>query len=390
MFDLTPPRPLLFLLGTLPDDLTVPDGQPPLALEHALGHELIRNKKGAGGLLIVSDPGVNEDQTGLIPQVRQIAPFLEVVAVVGPSSASPRLDSDDFDDVYVWPEDAKRLDAAMNGAKRAERPFTPLATGLLNTGPAACFVMALGVAILLWQMLTWASSIPAYLLPSPLAVVEAFSNHFSSFLYHASITTVEALGGFLIGNTVGFLIAITLFKIPWLKHASLPLILAIQAIPIIALAPLLSIWLGTGITAKVIMAALICTFPIVANLLSAFENVDRGLSDVFRFYRAGYLATLKGLYLPASLPAIVSALRISGGLAVVGAIVAEFTGAERGLGYLLLNATYRFEIEILFVAIIVSGIIGILFGHLYRLMFILYPRSRLVMSLGGCGKGPVL
>jgi NitT/TauT family transport system permease protein len=120
--------------------------------------------------------------------------------------------------------------------------------------------------------------------------------------------------------------------------------------------------------AKAVMAAIVCYFPIVSNMLAAFAAVDRDWVKLFDFHRARFGTRLTVLLLPASFPALLSALQIAGGLAVVGAIVAEFTGADRGLGYLLLNATYRIEMDRLFVAIFLSAALGVLFASLPSLV----------------------
>lgn len=224
-------------------------------------------------------------------------------------------------------------------------------TPLLTTGGLLLLVFIWWGAVVMFH-------VPPYLVPSPEAVAREFIGAPSEFVQHAAMTLSEALIGFFIALVTGLVGGCILFRFSAVREVVMPWTSALQAIPIVALAPLLVVWFGSGITAKILMSAIISFFPILTAVLVGFSEVDHDRRLLFQVYRTSYAQTLRHLLLPAALPTIMIGIKISAGLATVGAIVAEMTGADRGLGYLLLNATYRLETPRLFVAIFLSGIIG--------------------------------
>ncbi len=302
----------------------------------------------------------------IIVAVRERLPSLVVIAINCMTEEVQAGLSTVVDWSYKLPEDSGQLQRRMVEATNAGRAKL-LSAHFVQS--AYVTLTLLGV-VAIWHLAAQMEAVPEYILPDPQHVWNAFVLRLSSFLGHMGITAGEAFAGFVLGNSLGIATGILLHRYGWLRGLSLPWLTGIQAIPIVALAPLLSVWLGTGFLSKVVMAAIVCYFPIVLNVLSAFSAVDRDLARLFVFHRAGFTSTLAALLLPASYPALLSALRISGGLAVVGAIVAEFTGSDRGLGYLLLNSTYRLEIDRLFVAIILSALLGFLFASLPNLSYL--------------------
>lgn len=305
----------------------------------------------------------------VLPILRSALPNLAVVA----HSAVPDRDSLIFyrnhvDGLYDLPKEADKL-ILPDDAESRIGPSQLLHERLGNG------TLALVVLLTLWWLFVTIFQPAPYLLPSPVAVAAAFVSQSSQFLFHLLVTSYEAFLGFIIGNTLGILLAVLLHRYVNLQKFTMPVLISFQAIPIVALAPLLVVWLGTGLLSKVAMAAIICFFPMVVNGLQAFSNVDRDYVELFEFYRASFIAKLKMLLMPASFTAIIAALKISAGLAVVGAIVAELTGADKGLGYLLLNASYRLETAMMFVAMLLSGALGIAFFHMPLLLRFIVPRS---------------
>jgi len=187
-------------------------------------------------------------------------------------------------------------------------------------------------------------------------------------------TLAEAIAGFGIALVIGLVGGCILFRSGTIREIIMPWTSALQAIPIVAMAPLLVVWCGSGMLSKVAMSSIISFFPILTSVLVGFSEVDQDRRLLFQVYRTSYLQTLRHLLLPSALPTIVLGAKISAGLAVVGAIVAEMTGADKGLGYLLLNATYRLETPRLFVAIILSGIIGWAAYTLPGIVRVLFPK----------------
>lgn len=228
--------------------------------------------------------------------------------------------------------------------------------------------------VAIWWFAVATFRIPQYLIPAPIDVLNAFLGSPVEFLNHAAQTFLEAMLGFLIALAAGLFGGCLLFRFASARDIGLPWISALQAIPIVAIAPLLVVWCGSGMTAKVLMSAIISFFPILNSVLVGFSEVDQDRRVLFQVYRTGYVQTLRHLLLPSALPTIVMGVKISAGLATVGAIVAEMTGADKGLGFVLLNATYRLETPRLFVAIFLSGLIGWLAYSLPNIIRLLAPK----------------
>lgn len=247
----------------------------------------------------------------------------------------------------------------------------------LRTGAETVTNMALAIAFIvaLWWSIVAIFSLPTFLLPSPAEVALAFFHRPAFFLQHAQVTAHHAALGFIIGNSLGVALAIVLYRFTRIRTLTMPVLISFQAIPIVALAPILIVWFGTGMASKVVMATILCFFPIVINTLQAFSSIDRDYAELFDFYRANYPQKLKLLLFPASFTSIVAAMQISAGLAVVGTIVAELTGSDRGLGHVLLNTSFRFEIPSMFVAMVLSALLGIVFFNMPRVLRYAIPKS---------------
>lgn len=219
-------------------------------------------------------------------------------------------------------------------------------------------LLTLATLIGLWWGVVVTLSLPEYLLPSPLVVAAAFRADPGGFLGHTGQTALEGALGFAIAMGAGVCGGMLLHRFEALRRMLLPWTSALQAIPIVAIAPLLVVWFGSGLMAKVVMSAVISFFPILNALLVGFSEIDRDRAALFRIYRTSYAKTLRHLLFPSALPTFLMGVKISAGLAMLGAIVAEMTGADQGLGYLILNASYRLETPTLFVAIFLSGTLG--------------------------------
>lgn len=308
----------------------------------------------------------------VLPVLRAAMPNLPMVALAGAIDQGDRNFFRNYvDGTYELPTDAIVLERlAVRGGPSAAAHWWG---GWLRR--TLWGLTTAGVLIGLWWTIVESFQPAPYLLPSPITVAGVFLEQPYVFLSHLGISAYEAALGFVAGNVLGILIAILLHRSAGLRRITLPILISLQAIPIVALAPLLVVWFGTGLLSKVAMAGLICFFPMVVNSLQAFADVDRDYVELFEFYRSGFLAKLRLLLMPASFPAIVSALKISAGLAVVGAIVAELTGADRGLGYLILNSSYRLETPTMFVAMTLSSVLGVAFFRMPDLLRFLVPRS---------------
>lgn len=214
------------------------------------------------------------------------------------------------------------------------------------------------LVLFVWQAATRLFSVPVYLLPAPLQICRAIVSDHRYFFHHGVTTFTEALMGFLLAVGLGFLIG-TLFALfnPF-ERALLPFAIASQAVPIVAVAPLLILWLGPDLSSKVAMAALICFFPMVVNSTRGLRTIGTDQLAVMHVYSATRWQVFWKLRVPASIPFIVSGMKISAALAMIGAIVAEYAGADQGLGYVIMQATYRLDTIGLFAGIFYSALGG--------------------------------
>lgn len=210
-----------------------------------------------------------------------------------------------------------------------------------------------------WYGLTQAFNIPRYVLPPPTDIGEVFANEPKLLVDNFVVTLLEVLLGFVLANLISIAIALLVSIKRGSQHYVLPLAVVLKTVPIIAIAPLLILWLGSGVAPKVATATLICFFPSLVNMISGINSINNDYLDLFKLYNSSSFQKIKYLYIPYSLPFIFSSLKISSSLAVVGALVGEFLGANQGLGFLILTNYYSLNTPIVFTAVILSSAIGV-------------------------------
>ena len=204
----------------------------------------------------------------------------------------------------------------------------------------------------LWQGLVWLTAVPPYILPGPPAVALALWARAPLLLDHAAVTLAEIVLGILIGTGIGTLSAVALAASRRARRWLLPLLIVSQALPVFALAPLLVLWLGYGMASKVAMAVLIIYFPVTAAFYDGLKRADPGWLDLAEVMGASKAAALWQIRVPAALPALASGLRVAAGVAPIGAVVGEWVGASKGLGYLMLHANARMQVDLMFAALL--------------------------------------
>jgi ABC-type nitrate/sulfonate/bicarbonate transport system permease component len=222
----------------------------------------------------------------------------------------------------------------------------------------------------IWELLVRAFDVPPWLLPAPSAIALRFVKA-TNLAYHTGLTVVEALSGFAISAVVGITLAAFIVHSRFLERGVFPYIIISNAIPIIAIIPLLTIWFGYGITPKILIAAIITFFPIVTNTTRGLKSADRRILDFMYSINATRREIFFKVQLPSALPYIFAGFKIAASLSLVGAVVAEFYGADRGLGYLVITSATQLRTDLLFVSIIVLAALGVslfsLFGYLEKL-----------------------
>jgi putative hydroxymethylpyrimidine transport system permease protein len=214
--------------------------------------------------------------------------------------------------------------------------------------------------ILAWWALTRVSAVPAYLLPDPLSVAEAMWRERQLLAWSTLITLSEVVMGLLAGTALGATFALAIVFSPLLQRWLMPVLLLSQAVPVFALAPLLVLWFGFGMTSKVVMAILVIFFPVTAAFSDGLRRTDQGWLDLARTMNASPSSVLRRVRLPAALPAFGSGLRVATAIAPIGAVIGEWVGASAGLGYVMLNANARIETDLMFAALFVLSVMTIL------------------------------
>ncbi|ABA03600.1 Binding-protein-dependent transport systems inner membrane component [Nitrobacter winogradskyi Nb-255] len=220
----------------------------------------------------------------------------------------------------------------------------------------------LGVGVLAWDALVRFKDIPPYVLPGPGLVAATLVQDWP-ILWRSLLTTLlTTMEGFIAAAIGGVALALLFNQSKWLEQALLPYAIILQVTPVIAIAPLLLIYLPQQ-TAVVVCAWIVAFFPVLSNTTLGLNSVDRNLAGLFRLYGASRMQTLRYLKLPAALPYILGGLRIAGGLSLIGAVVAEIAagsaGAGSGLAYRIAESGYRLNIPRMFAALLLLSVAGI-------------------------------
>lgn len=208
-------------------------------------------------------------------------------------------------------------------------------------------------ALLVWHWLVVLVDFPPFILPGPRLVFERFLQALrdGSLVRHSLVTLSEVGLGLAIGLSTALVLGYLLAKLKWLERILAPYIVASQSIPVVAIAPLLVIWLGPGVLSKILITALIVFFPILINVIVGVRAVPTGLYDLMHSFQASRWQILRYLEVPAAMPVFLGGLRIGATLAVIGAVVGEFVGADRGLGFLVNAGRGVYDTALVFVAV---------------------------------------
>lgn len=205
--------------------------------------------------------------------------------------------------------------------------------------------------LLVWQGATILFNIDKWVLPSPLDIGREAAAEAAGLREHTFATLRLMLAGFAIGTLVGLLVAFALHYVPFLKASLYPLIILSQNVPSIALAPLLMIWFGFGMLPKIIVITLVCFFPVAVAAMDGLDRTDRVMLNYMRMIGASKGQIFRKLEVPHALPAILSGVKIAATYSVMGAVIAEWIGADKGIGYYMLLQKSSFRTDKIFVAI---------------------------------------
>ncbi len=216
------------------------------------------------------------------------------------------------------------------------------------------WVVVIGILVL-WQIGTVVFEIPKFLIPSPIVIGQALWTYRAMLLTNTIPTVEEAAAGFILGNLIAVVLATWFVHVRTARQALYPLAIVIQSIPMVALAPVFVVAMGTGFSSKVAMTTLISFFPTLVNATRGLDAVERPLIELFQSVNASRRDIYVKLRFPNALPYIFLGLRVTATSSVIGAIIAEWVGAQEGLGFMVINSTYEFNAPMLWATLVVSS-----------------------------------
>ena len=222
-------------------------------------------------------------------------------------------------------------------------------------------IIAIFISILLiWQIVVTLTSIEHYILPSPQRVLLALSQNYGILYKHSLITFSEIILGLLLGIGLGFFSALIMGYYKFARDWLMPIVVISQAIPVFALAPILVLWIGYGLASKVAMATIIIYFPVTAALLDGLIRTNKEQIYLAKIMGASSWSIIKNIKLPSAMPSFASGVRIGAAVAPIGAVVGEWVGSSGGLGYLMLHANAKMQIDLMFAALFILALIATL------------------------------
>lgn len=219
--------------------------------------------------------------------------------------------------------------------------------------------LAAAAVLVAWEVLCHILAVPKWLLPAPSQIAAETWEIRQVLPMHFGATLAAVAGGFAIAIAAGIPLAVVVVYSPFLRRVIFPFLLTLQSVPKVALAPLLLLWIGYGLHSNMIVAATVAFFPIVINTATGLESVDQELLELTRSLDAGTARVFWRVRLPWAMPYIFSSLKVAITLAVIGAVVAEFVGSDKGLGYLILTSSGQMKTSVMFGVLVLLSLLGI-------------------------------
>ncbi len=221
-------------------------------------------------------------------------------------------------------------------------------------------VISIIATLVVWEVLTRLLRIPGFILPAPSAIFLEAVARYPLYLYHSWITFYEMVVGFLLAAAVGVSLAVVIVYSRVIRNMIYPQIVVLQIVPKVAIAPLLLIWAGYGITSKILLALLVSFFPIIVNMVTGLVAIEEELLDLCRILQSGRWQEFAKVRLPNALPYLFSSLKVASTLSVIGAVIGEFVGGNEGLGHLIIIANTELRTSMAFVSLFGLSILGLL------------------------------
>jgi NitT/TauT family transport system permease protein len=229
-------------------------------------------------------------------------------------------------------------------------------------------VMALVALLLVWELAVDAGGVPVYVLPAPSAIGASIIRNWSALIAHAWVTLLETLAGFALSLIIGIPLAVLIVYSRLFDRVIYPMLVASQAVPKVALAPILLVALGYGTSPKIIVAFLIAFFPVVVNTVTGLASVDRDTLNLMHSMGASKMDVFRKVRFPHAVPSMIAGFKVAIAFAVVGAVVGEFVGSRSGLGYYMLLATGNFDTPLVFACVVFLTLMGIILFYTVGLL----------------------
>lgn len=240
-------------------------------------------------------------------------------------------------------------------------------------------VMLIAALLIIWEGAVYAFHIPMYVLPSPTEVMKALTEEAGVLMGHGAVTVAEALMGMGISLALAVFLGIVMDCFPLVRQGLYPILVVTQTVPMIVMAPVLIIYMGFGIAPKILTVVLMCFFPVAVSFCDGLAQVDEEYVNLVRSYGAGKLKSYGLVKIPAAVPALISGLKVAATYSISGAVVGEWIGAQKGLGYYLLRVKNSYMLDrvfacvtvIVFLSLCMNGVI-----RLYQYRALLYMRRK--------------
>lgn len=227
--------------------------------------------------------------------------------------------------------------------------------------------MVLASILVIWEAAVAAFGIPMYVLPSPVQVVRALAQESGTLAGHGAVTVAEALVGIGISVVLALILGVVMDCFPLVRRGIYPILVVTQTVPMIVMAPILIIYMGFGIGPKILTVVLMCFFPVAVSFSDGLAQVDEEYVNLVRSYGAGRWAAYRLVKIPASLPSLLSGLKVAATYSISGAVVGEWIGSQRGLGYYLLRVKNGYMLDKVFACVVVIIFLSLCMNGLIRL-----------------------
>ena len=221
--------------------------------------------------------------------------------------------------------------------------------------------------LLIWELSVRLLQIPLYVLPSPLAVVQTLGSEAGTLWGHALVTTGEAILGILIALVLALLLGIAMDRFPMVRQGLYPILVVTQTVPMIVMAPILIIYMGFGMAPKILTVVLMCFFPVAVSFSDGLSQVDEEYVHLVRSYGTGAWGAYRLVKIPAAIPSLLSGLKVAATYSISGAVVGEWIGSQRGLGYYLLRVKNGYMLDKVFACVVVIILLSLCMNGVIRL-----------------------